>query len=135
MTKDSTTWSARITPVVKDYLQVKKGLSAGQCLVEYYKILKREEPLQLQQEKEELLKRVAQIEQKVTQLKAQSNTNWHECNTIFEQLSQQKELFDIQNPNSWTKTQIKRRLEIAEIYDISVDQFIQHYQNNGGIHE
>jgi len=65
LSRDDPTWTARIPADVKEYLQ-KKGLSAGQCLINYYKFLKQQEIPELLQEKKELEERVRQIDQIVT---------------------------------------------------------------------
>jgi len=69
MVKIYPTWTARIPPEVKEYLQVKKGLSAGQCLCEYYRILKDQELPEAEKKLAEHKHFVTHYEEIVTQLK------------------------------------------------------------------
>jgi hypothetical protein len=62
------TWTARIPPEVKEYLQNYKGYSAGFCIVEYYKYLKSQELDEKKKELEKTRNCVLQLEQDVLQL-------------------------------------------------------------------
>lgn len=128
MIKNYPTWTARIPPDVKEYLQNKKRLSAGQCLVEYYKILKSQELTELLKELKNAKERVLQLEASVTHLQSECNTQWGICNTVFKQLALQPS-FDINNLDENDKLRIKLKLENKGILNITVDQFIDHYRN------
>ena len=126
LTKNYPTWTARIPPDVKEYLQNKKCLSAGQCLCEYYKILKSNE---LDEAVKELSRRkegVLQQELIVTHLQNKCNTHWVKCNTIFESFKSQGR--DIHKIDGKDRFWIKSQLEKNKITSISEDQFIEHFQ-------
>lgn len=127
MSQNDPIWSARVPSVVKDYLQKKKKLSAGQCLREYYKILKSQELPEKLTELEKARKCVLQLEADVIQLKNECTTEWGVCNTLFEQLSQ-NENFDIHNITPEVEDRIKTRLNKKGVNSISVTEFIEHYQ-------
>lgn len=127
MSQNDPIWSARVPPVVKDYLQKKRKLSAGQCLREYYKILKSQELPEKLTELEKARKRVLQLETDVVQLKSQCNTEWDKCNTIFIQLSR-NDNFDIHDVTPQIKNRITSRLNKEGIISISMEEFIEHYQ-------
>jgi hypothetical protein len=73
LSRNYPTWTARIPPEVKEYLQEIKGLSAGHCLCEYYRILKENQLPEKQKLLEKHRKIVTQLEQDVLQLE-QKNT-------------------------------------------------------------
>jgi len=124
LSQNDPTWTARIPPDIKDYLQKIKHLSAGRCLTEYCKILKSQE---LPEARKELLRRekaVLQQRQKVTQLENECSTEWTICDTIFEKVSQQEDW--MHKPE-----RISHILRKNSIHSISADQFIEHYIKRG----
>ena len=129
MSSTDPTWTARIPPYVKEYLQGKKGLSAGYCLIEYYKILKSQELPDKLKELRKARERVLQLEGEITQLKNESNTQWGVCNTIFDNFNKQPG-FDINNLDEKDKYRIKSQLNKKNI-SIGLEEFIIHYSNNG----
>lgn len=86
MSQNDPVWSARIPTDVKEYLQNKKGLSAGQCLIEYCKILKSQELPEAIQELSRRKESVLQQEAFVLQLQSENTTKSKSCSTAFEQL-------------------------------------------------
>ena len=127
LSKTYPTWTARIPPDIKEYLQNKKGFSAGHCLCEYYKILKLKELPEALKELDRKEKAVLQQKAIVTQLQNENNTNWAVCNTLFKQLCKQ-DGFDIKDIDRQDKFRIRSLLEKNGINDISLDQFIEHYR-------
>jgi len=131
--KPRTFWNADIDPEIKEYLQNKLGLSAGDCLREYYRIRKSTELTGLEQEKEDHLKRVAQIDENLSQLKNEYDTEWAVCDTIFSELSKQgiekdgTVGWDINNITLGMRERIQIRLDKNGIKNISVDDLIEHY--------
>ena len=73
MSRNDPTWTARIHADVKEYLQEKKGLSAGECLFRYYKILKENELPDMQQELKEAEARVLHLRGIVTHIEAEND--------------------------------------------------------------
>ena len=126
MSQNDPTWTARIPSEIKEYLQNKKGLSAGYCLCEYYKILKSNELDEALKELDRREKGVLQQKAFVTQLQSQCNTEWAKCNTLFESFKSQGR--DINNLDGKDRFWIKTQLEKENIASISVDQFIDHYR-------
>ena len=121
--------SGRVYPYIRDYFH-KKKLSISDVLSEYYKICKSKELPEMLKELEKARNYVLQIEQNVLQLESECNTNWAKCNTLFEQLNKQ-DGFDINNLNEQDKFRITSLLDKNDIHDITVAQFIIHYQESG----
>lgn len=86
MSEDDVFWTARLSPDVKDYLQKKKHMSAGECINEYYKILKSKELPDMLKELQEARKHVLQLEENVTLLKSECDTKLHKRNTELDEL-------------------------------------------------
>ena len=75
-------------------------------------------------EKSKHLERVTQIDEIVTQLKAECDTEWAKCDTIFEKVSKQEDWMN-------SPERIGSILEKNSIHTISAEQFIQHYKEKG----
>jgi len=128
LSRDYPTWTARIPAEVKEYFQ-KKGISAGQIFIEYYKILKQQEIPELLQEKEKLQERVRQIDQIVTHCVRQKDqiVTHGELDEICQDYLKQG-LNDerirhrsLENPTSEDKDWIKTRLQKKKLYH-TIDQ-------------
>jgi len=111
------TWTGRIPQDVKEYFQ-KKGYSAGQIFIEFYKILKQQEIPNLLQEKKDLEERVRQIDEIVTHQTLNCKTKTGICNTseldeICKQYLQPREGLarDVDSPTSQDKSWIRARLK------------------------
>ena len=121
-------WNGRIPAEVKEYFQ-KKGISAGQIFIEYYKILKQQEIPELLQEKNELLKRVAQIDQIVTHCVRQKDeiVTHGELDEICQDYLKQGfnderiRRRSLENPTSEDRDWIKARLQKKKLYH-TIDQ-------------
>jgi hypothetical protein len=124
LSQNDATWTARLPPYVKEYLQNKKGISAGKGLVEYYKILKSMELPEKRKELNKAREYVLQLEEDVTQLENECSTEWQICDTIFEKVSKQEDWMN-------SPERISSILEKNSIRIISAKQFIEHYKEKG----
>ena len=86
-------------------------------------------------EKSKHLERVTQIDEIVTQLKAECDTEWAKCDTIFEELQRQgipqkdgTVTWDINDVTQGMKSRIQSKLQNKGINNITVEQFIEHYK-------
>lgn len=129
----SVTWTARLRKEIKEELQ-KKGVSAGEAIEEYYKILRSKSLKEKLKELADAKLNVAQLEHDVTQIRSKSNTNKAKCVTIFSHFSKNR----YRNIDNLTKQDvfwIQSQLDQKNIHDMSVDDFVEQYKqwaNNGG---
>jgi len=121
------TWTARIPAEVKEYF-LKKGLSAGQCFMNYYKFLKQQEIPELLQEKKELEERVRQIDIIVTHMSTNCKTNNTLCNTPeLDRICQEYIKNDraLENPDHLDRNWIDAQLEKKKLRHIDQNMFLQ----------
>jgi len=119
---------------VMDYFR-KMNISPRELLEAEYLRIKRNEIPELSKERKELLNRVAQIDEKVAQLKTESSTKWKTCGAIFEDFKANHRDINTTDPEHIRQNRfwIKSKLEKKGIKTITEDEFIEHYQDKKGV--
>jgi len=128
-----TTWSARVKEKTKEELQA-EGISAGEAIERYYEILVSKTLSYKIKALTEAKIHVLHLEENVTQLRSQYATSSGKCSTIFPHFRDNR-YRDIDHLSSQDRFWIKSQLDLKDIQDLSIEDFVKQYKewvNNGG---